>query len=135
MDYSTATQQAINDIATLAEGDNDPVRAGLQLAIYAWQTCQPHPATAGKWAMFGNGLSAAVDELDQPPYAYVIVLDDPAVPDTAQVRHQTVALTTALAEHLEAASGDPRHAPRQRWAWATAAARLRTAAHDLVHWP
>jgi hypothetical protein len=134
MDFYTATQQAIGSIEAGAEPDSDPIRAGLQLAVYAWQTCDPQPATATPWAMFGNGVCAAVDELGQPPEPFVVVADLP-VPDTAHVRHQTAALTTAIAAHLEAAAGDAQRAPDRRWAWAAAAARLRTAADDLVAWP
>ena len=134
MDFYTATQQAIGSIEAGAEPDSDPVRAGLQLAIYAWQTCQPQPATATGWAMFGNGVCAAVDELGQPPNPFVVVAELPVL-DTAQVRDQAAALTGAIAAHLEVAAGDPRYAPDRRWAWAAAAARLRTAASDLLDWP
>jgi hypothetical protein len=134
MDFYTATQQAIGSVDAASTPDSDPVWAGLQLAIHAWQTCQPQPVTATGWAMFGNGVCAAVDELGQPPEPFVVVADLP-VPDTAQVREQTAALTAALSAHLEVAAGDPRHAPDRRWAWAAAAARLRTAASDLLDWP
>lgn len=132
MDFHTATQQAIDSIHAGAEPDSDPVWAGLQLAIYAWQTCEPQPATTTGWAMFGNGVGAAADELGQPSAPFVVVADLP-VADTPQVRRQTAALTTAIAAHLETAAGDSQHAPDRRWAWATAAARLRTAARDLEH--
>lgn len=134
MDFDTAARQTIDTIAAGAEPDSDPVRAGLQLAFYAWQTCEPEPTTATGWAMFGNGVCAAVDELGQPPEPFVVVADLP-VPDTAQVRNQTAALAAAIAEHLDVASGNSQYAPDRRWAWAAAAARLRTAARDLVAWP
>ena len=134
MDFFTASQHAIGGIEAGPEPDSDPVRIALQLAVYAWQTCEPEAATAINWDMFGNGLCAAIDEIGQPPAPFVIVVELP-MPDTAQVRRQTAALTTVIAAHLEAASSDPQHATDLRWAWATAAARLRTAASDLVAWP
>jgi hypothetical protein len=134
MNYHDATQHAIADIAAGDEPDSDPVRAALQLAVYAWQTCHPQPATATRWAMFGNRLSAAIDELGQPAHPFVVVGDLP-VPDTIGVRHQTATLTAAIAAHLDAAAGDPRHGPEQRWAWAAAAARLRSAGSALTGRP
>lgn len=135
MNLHTATQQVINNVRTAACPDIDTVHSGLQLAVHAWQACDPHPATATHWAMFGVGVCAAIDELGQLPEPIVIVLEDSEVPDTSQVRHQITELAAALAAHLETAAGDPGNDPQQRWAWATAAARLRTAASDLVSWP
>lgn len=133
MDFHAAAQQAIHDIQG-ADPDSDTVRAGLQLAVHAWQTCHPHPATATGWAMFGTALGAAIDELDPPPQPVVVCIDDPQPPDTAQLRHHTAALATAIAQRLETAAGDPHHHRHRRWAWAAAAARLRTASYDLTTW-
>lgn len=134
MDFQAAAQQAIHDIQTGADPDSDTVRAGLQLAVHAWQTCHPHPATATGWAMFGTALGAAIDELDPPPQPVVVRIDDPQLPDTAQLRHQTAALAAAIAQRLETAAGDSHHHRHRRWAWAAAAARLRTASYDLTTW-
>jgi hypothetical protein len=111
------------------------MQAALQLVVHGWQNCDPNPATATGWAMFGTGLCTAIDELGPPPQPVIILIDNPQLPDTSPVRHRTAALAAAVAQRLDAAASDPSNTPHQRWAWAAAAARLRTASDDLVNWP
>jgi hypothetical protein len=135
MDFHAAAEQAIADVRASAGPDSDSVQAALQLAVHAWQNCDPNPATAIGWAMFGTGVCAAIDELGPPRQPVVILIDNPKLPDTSHVRHHTAEVVTTVAQRLEAAASDPHNTPVQRWAWATAAARLHTAGDDLVNWP
>jgi hypothetical protein len=135
MDFHAATDQAIADLHPDAGPDSDSVHAALQLAVHAWQYCEPDPATATGWAMFGTGLCTAIDELGPPPQPVIVLIDNGRLPDTPPVRRHTAALAAAIAQRLDTAASDPRNDPHQRWAWAAAAARLRTASDDLVNWP
>lgn len=135
MNFHAAAEQAIADIESDAGPDSDAVHAALQLAVHAWQACEPDPATATGWAMFGTGLCTAIDELGPPRQPVTVLINNPELPDTTLVRHHTAALAAAVAQRLDAAAGDPSNPPHQRWAWAATAARLHTASDDLVNWP
>jgi hypothetical protein len=135
MNYHTAVEQAIHDLRAAHDPDGDAVRAALQLAVHAWQHCDQPTSDAARWAMFGTGLGAAIDELTPPGQPFIILIDEQQLPDTEQVRQQTAALAAAVADRLETAAGNPHADPARRWAWSTAAARLYTAADDLVSWP
>jgi hypothetical protein len=74
------------------------MQAALQLVVHGWQNCDPNPATATGWAMFGTGLCTAIDELGPPPQPVIILIDNPKLPDTYPVRHRTAAVATAVAQ-------------------------------------
>lgn len=135
MDFHTAVEQAIRDVRACHDPASDAIHAALQLAVHAWQHCEPPAAGTAHWAMFGTGLGAAIDELPPPAQPFVILIDDQQLPDTEQVCRQTAALVTAVADRLDAAASDVHRDPARRWSCSTAAARLYTAANDLVDWP
>jgi len=131
MDFHTATDQAIRDVEACPEADSDAVHAALQLAAHAWQLCQ-QPRDASGWDLFGTGLQAALANLPPPEQPIAILIEEQSLPDSEAVRRDAARLATSVASRLDAAAGDPGAAPNRRWAWSTAAARLRAAAEDLM---
>jgi hypothetical protein len=134
MDFHTATNQAVRDVQACPQVDSDAVHAALRLAAHAWQLCEQPGPVAG-WDLFGTGLQAALTNLPQPEGPIVILIDERSLPDTEAVRRDAARLAASIASRLDAAAGDPGADPNRRWAWSTAAARLRAAAEDLLELP
>lgn len=131
-DFHTATQQAIAELGGCTDPDAEPVHAALALACYAWKLCEP-PGRAGTgWAMFGNELGAARDELPTPPLPLVFYGDQQPLADTGELRADTAGLVSTVAGLLEAAAADPHADPDHARAWSRAAWRMHTAAADLT---
>ena len=136
MNYHTAVQQAIREVRATRDPDSAEVHAALQLAVRAWQLCDQPGTVRIHWDLFGTSVHAAVEKLATASVAVPVVvqLDEDHLPDSDAVRRDAAALTTAVADRLDAGAGDPAADADQRWAWSTAAARLRLAADDLVSW-
>jgi hypothetical protein len=132
MNFHTATNRAVGDVQACSQVDSDAVRAALRLAAHAWQLCEQPGAG---WDLFGTGLQAALTNLPQPDGPIVIFIDERSLPDTEAVRRDAARLAASIASRLDAAAGDPGADPNRRWAWSTAAARLRAAAEDLMELP
>jgi hypothetical protein len=131
MDFHTAADQAIHDVNACPQPDSDAVHAALRLAAHAWQ----QPGASAGWDLFGTGLQTALTNLPHPQQPIVILIDQQPLPDTPALRRDAARLAASVAHRLDAAAGDPAADPNRRWAWSTAAARLRAAAEDLMDLP
>jgi hypothetical protein len=134
MTFHTAVQQAIREVRASRDPDSADMHAALQLAIRAWQLCDQPGTIRIHWDLFGTSVHAAVEKLATAPAPVVVQLDEHHLPDNEPVRRDTAALVTTIADRLDAAAGNPAADADQRWAWSTAAARLRLAADDLTSW-
>ena len=134
MSFHTAVQQAIREVRASREPDSAEVHAALQLAVRAWQLGDQPGTVRIHWDLFGTSVHAAVEKLATAAVPVVVQLDEDHLPDSDAVRRDAVALTAAVADRLDLGAGDPAADADQRWAWSTAAARLRLAADDLVSW-
>jgi hypothetical protein len=132
MNFQTAVEQAVRDVRACHHPTSDEVHAALQLAAHAWQLCEQPGTVRAHWDLFGTGLQAALAKLATPEQPVVILIDDQRLPDTDPVRRDAARLAITVAGRLDAAASDPAAHPDQRWAWSTAAARLRAAAQDLL---
>lgn len=131
-DFHAAARRAVAELSGCTDPDAEPVHTALTLATYAWKHCEP-PGRAGfDWAMFGNQLCTARDELPHPPLAMVIYGDQQPRVDTRELRADTAALVSTVAGQLERAAADPHADPDHAQAWTRAARRLRTAATRLT---
>lgn len=131
-DFHTAAGRAVAELSGCTDPDAEPVHTALTLACYAWTHCEPPGPAGTDWAMFGNQLCTARDELPHPPLAMVIHGDQQPRVDTREQREDTAGLITAVAELMEAAAADPHADPDHAQAWTRAARRLRTAATRLT---
>jgi hypothetical protein len=130
MDYLTAAEYATVTVPTAAL--DDPIlRIGFSLASHAWQHCAADGTAAADWDMFGVLVDGVAADLYVGAPPIIVAIDDARLTDSPEVRSVTVRLVEAAAARLDKAAGDASADTRQRWAWALAAARLRTGVEQL----
>jgi hypothetical protein len=131
-DVHTAALRAIAELAGCTDPDAEPVHTALTLACYAWTHCDPPGQARTGWAMFGNALGAARDELPTPPLALVVYGDLAPLADTGELRSDAAGLVRTVAWMLKASAADPDADPDHARAWTRAARWMHTAAADLT---
>jgi hypothetical protein len=126
MSYIGAVTAAIHDIDAAHNPDDESVHIGLELVLAGWALYTRDQTAATAWDLLGNAAGRVATRFHDRPPILITLDEDPQHP--ADALAATLALVTAVAEHLDRCAHDAAVAYQQRWQWATAAARLRTAA-------